>query len=1813
MKRLILTLLLIVNFTFLKAQVFSENFDGPGPYGLTSTGTPGWVIDPTFQTSPANSMRGRFSTGGSAELTSTSFNTTGNTYVVLNFKQICKVDVFDTAKIEISVDGGTTWTKVTSSNSVYTGGATDFVSQGDAFSEGSYPGDWSIFDTLSPVLNSWWKTESFDISVLAGNQPDVRIRFVMLDDQGTLDGMAGRYGWLLDDVAVIMSPCELVPPTIIPQVGFPFYSGTVYNLGPYDIYMNFTDNTVFPLVGGELYFSINGVPSQFGGMFPFFGDSTWYGQIPPVNIGDTICWYVEGIDNCGNLGRYPASGCIEFIANDGPTIPFCDNFDFTTGLWTTDSISGTNWEIGAPTPVSPKSGANVMGISLAGTYLNSSTSSIMTPIFDFSGISICDLEFYRITRTENNWDGVTFEFSTNSLTPPATWTVIGTQNDPNGTNWYNGIRLFNQTEFAWCGTTLAQNWTKTTFKLGTVPGLSFSPTAQFRFLFKSDASVTGVGFYIDDFCISEPCDDDIGLNSITAPVDGSGIPAGTAVPIDVVLENFGLVDQTTFNVFYSVNGGTPVSTPFTGTLTAGGTSPITLSGLVPPAGSFNVCVWTDLSTDCNGFNDTLCLSLVGIPTLAAPYCDDFEGPNVGWYANNDPAGSPNNLWEQGAPAFGATSLANSGANAWDVNLATAYSNTALSYLYTPFFDCSTITGGFLSFALNYNTDQDADGAYLEYSVDNGATWNAMPATGGCATDWFNSTITDINGNNHDAWSGNSNGFVFPTYKLCCIPNLLGTTNKVQFRFVFSSDFFGQVDGVTMDDFCINGNNGDDIGVYSLANTPPFAAQGTPFTIVASVTNYSSTATYTSFPITYSVTPGTTNTFNWTGTLPPCSSIDISLPSFTMPAGTIDICAWTGLVGDINSSNDTSCTSAVGVPVITAPYCDDFEGGNVGWVPQLDPLGNPGTVWELGTPSFGATSSANSGSNAWDVNLTTNYTGNAYCYLYSPFCDLTGLSSAEVSFAINYDTETGWDGVKFEYTIDGGITWTSLEDAGACAENWYNPTPFPFGPWAGSLGWRGQSNGWIQPKFRLCCANGILGGTNPVRFRFAFRSDASVQNSGFSMDDFCIEGGTGQDIGVSSLSNTTPNAPVGLPITVVATVTNYSGTSTVTSFPISYTTSTGVTNTITWTGSLAPCSTVDVTLPPFSVTQGAIDLCAYTSLAGDLNTSNDTTCTIVVGQPLLAPTYLNVYNDDFENGNIGWAPGINAGADPNTVWEFGTPNSGNTVGAHSPTTCWDVNLNSQANANANCFLTTPYFDLSNANGAILKFWQNRDLGTFDPEFFIEYDLNNSGNWQLLTPAVPTDAVNWYNNFGFWDDRSFIWLQSSLKNLQAAIGGLPTLIQFRFVYTNTFGFDGGVSVDDFELFVPIPLSVSTLTVNTTVPNQLIFPGQPISFSAPIKNNGINLISNTNATLTIDGNIVSTDFINYIPVGGLAPDSTLSHAFSGSWIAVPGFHEVCVYTDSPNGTQDLSVVDDTACVTVLVFDSVATSQLPFCTSFESGAQWVTANADSYRNQSIWELGTPAKPVLNGAHTGLNAWTLNLATNYTNTDSSGLFSSLFRVQAGHCYKLGFWQQFKMEYGMDGGAVDYSTDYGVTWNRIDFTGAPNITLFGPNSNYTYVASLDPNDPSKKGFTGNRNNWFFTEKTIRPDVNTQLIVRWKFASDYTTIDEGWSIDDVCFTDLGLCTPLGIDEYVENNFGLSQNFPNPAGNATSIEYAIPASGNVRLVVTDMIGQTIAILEDSRQTAGVHRVDMNTANLAEGMYLYTLVYEGEQITRRMIIAK
>jgi hypothetical protein len=58
-----------------------------------------------------------------------------------------------------------------------------------------------------------------------------------------------------------------------------------------------------------------------------------------------------------------------------------------------------------------------------------------------------------------------------------------------------------------------------------------------------------------------------------------------------------------------------------------------------------------------------------------------------------------------------------------------------------------------------------------------------------------------------------------------------------------------------------------------------------------------------------------------------------------------------------------------------------------------------TLWELGTPAFGVTSSSHSAPNSWDVNLNSAYTGNANAILLSPFFDFTPVQNVELSFGL----------------------------------------------------------------------------------------------------------------------------------------------------------------------------------------------------------------------------------------------------------------------------------------------------------------------------------------------------------------------------------------------------------------------------------------------------------------------------------------------------------------------------------------------------------------------------------------------------------------------------------------------------------------------------------------------------------------------------------------------------------------------------------------------------------------------------------------------
>jgi len=83
--------------------------------------------------------------------------------------------------------------------------------------------------------------------------------------------------------------------------------------------------------------------------------------------------------------------------------------------------------------------------------------------------------------------------------------------------------------------------------------------------------------------------------------------------------------------------------------------------------------------------------------------------------------------------------------------------------------------------------------------------------------------------------------------------------------------------------------------------------------------------------------------------------------------------------------------------------------------------------------------------------------------------------------------------------------------------------------------------------------------------------------------------------------------------------------------------------------------------------------------------------------------------------------------------------------------------------------------------------------------------------------------------------------------------------------------------------------------------------------------------------------------------------------------------------------------------------------------------------------------------------------------------------------------------------------------------------------------------------------------------------------------------------------------------LEQNYPNPFNPSTSIEFSLPESANVSLIIYNSLGQRVANLVDSRLSAGLHSLTWDASNAASGMYIYQLISDNSVITKKMILIK
>jgi hypothetical protein len=133
-------------------------------------------------------------------------------------------------------------------------------------------------------------------------------------------------------------------------------------------------------------------------------------------------------------------------------------------------------------------------------------------------------------------------------------------------------------------------------------------------------------------------------------------------------------------------------------------------------------------------------------------------------------------------------------------------------------------------------------------------------------------------------------------------------------------------------------------------------------------------------------------------------------------------------------------------------------------------------------------------------------------------------------------------------------------------------------------------------------------------------------------------------------------------------------------------------------------------------------------------------------------------------------------------------------------------------------------------------------------------------------------------------------------------------------------------------------------------------------------------------------------------------------------------------------------------------------------------------------------------------------------------------------------------------------------------------------------------------------------KTVSLPSFTNGQTTW-FAWHHTANDmDVLYIDEILVLDF----PTSVAEANANAFTLSNNVPNPANGSTTFNYTLKSNSDVTFNVYDVTGKVVFSSNEANQSAGAHRLDMNTSNLSNGMYFYTITVNGQTETRKMTVA-
>lgn len=114
--------------------------------------------------------------------------------------------------------------------------------------------------------------------------------------------------------------------------------------------------------------------------------------------------------------------------------------------------------------------------------------------------------------------------------------------------------------------------------------------------------------------------------------------------------------------------------------------------------------------------------------------------------------------------------------------------------------------------------------------------------------------------------------------------------------------------------------------------------------------------------------------------------------------------------------------------------------------------------------------------------------------------------------------------------------------------------------------------------------------------------------------------------------------------------------------------------------------------------------------------------------------------------------------------------------------------------------------------------------------------------------------------------------------------------------------------------------------------------------------------------------------------------------------------------------------------------------------------------------------------------------------------------------------------------------------------------------------------------------------------------------------EGWYIEpNTPMIRMNFNPELSVENNEMSNLTVSQNFPNPFSNETTVEYTLENASEVSYTVVDLAGNTILEVNEGNVMAGTHEITIDGSALANGVYYFNMTAGGAQTTHKMIVNK